>query len=157
MKANNPRDPRIKARRQGLQCLSMIGALVATATATAEAPTREQLTAEAAAQQADNRQFERQMEASFRARSRYTNEDRSAELQIGGDIDKSLKSADSQASVERMECRESICRVEVRMKSAADRPSVLIALLGAHQCGVTVPDQPSSAASLTAYLDCASR
>ena len=139
--------------------VTMLLGVVPVMSVAGENLTREQVVAQTQRQIEQNREIGEYVETQFSSRSRSSDQDASSEARLSEAIAASLKSNESQASVKNLECRESVCKAQIRMSKSSDRPAALFALLSSHECGLTVLDEPSERRSpmLVAYIDCANK
>ena len=139
--------------------VTMLLGVVPVMSVAGENLTREQVVAQTQRQIEQNREIGEYVETQFLSRSRSSDQDASSEARLSEAIAASLKSNESQASVKNLECRESVCKAQIRMSKSSDRPAALFALLSSHECGLTVLDEPTERRSpmLVAYIDCANK
>jgi hypothetical protein len=150
---------RSKHGKRALLVTMLLGVVPMMSVAAEENPTREQVVARTQRQIEQNREIGEYVETQFLSRSRSSDQDASSEARLSEAIAASLKGNESQASVKNLECRESVCKAQIRMSKSSDRPAALFALLSSHECGLTVLDEPGERRSpmLVAYIDCANK
>lgn len=116
-------------------------------------PSIDQLRAQAAEQQAANRGFVEQLDATLHSE---------AEQDTGSDLERRLTSSleralsGTGANLRRVDCGGSLCKVEITDVVVGEMEAVLAALAAAQTCELPVIDLPGAAAerTLSAFIKC---